>query len=88
MGTIKEYFEKLISLLAEYDIRKILEAIRKLEWQEQLANPIAWLVVLPPLIYLIWRQQIRLLVLLCSFVAVSFPASVHAPSVRRDNLSS
>jgi len=72
METIKNYWEKFVKFLADYDARKIVESVQQLDWNEQLWNPYIWLIGLPLLIYLTWKRKFNILMLAGSFVVFIF----------------
>ena len=66
--TIKEMWGKLGVFLTEYDIQKISEVVRQLDWREQLSNPVVWVVGIAIVVLTIWKRKISLLIMAGSFV--------------------
>ena len=65
---LQDLWEKFIGFLTTYDLRTISEAIRQIQWDEAMGNPMVWLVGVPILGLLIFRKQFRLLIMAASFV--------------------
>jgi hypothetical protein len=80
METIKNYWEKFVKFLVDYDAKKLVESVRQLDWQEQLWNPYIWLIGLPLLIYLSWKRKFNIIILACSFVLFTFLAQNTLPA--------
>lgn len=72
METLKAIWNSLAEFLVEYDTHKIAEVLREMNWQEQLRNPLAWLVGLAVLGYSIWKRELRIPVLILSFIAFMY----------------
>jgi hypothetical protein len=66
---LKEFWEKIFLFLKEYSISRIVEVCREMDWSKVASNPVVWLVTLAVVGTMIWKQQIKLLVGLCSLVA-------------------
>jgi hypothetical protein len=62
-------FEALKKFLLEYDLLKIQEAVRDLDWGKVLATPAVWLVSVPVLGYMVWKRKFRMMLLLGSLLA-------------------
>ena len=61
-------FEALKKFLLEYDLLKIQEAVRDLDWGKVLATPAVWLVSVPVLGYMVWKRKFRMMLLLASLL--------------------
>lgn len=61
-------FESLKKFLLEWDLLKVQEAVRDLDWGKVLATPAVWLVSVPVLGYMVWKRQFRMMLLLASLL--------------------
>jgi hypothetical protein len=65
-------FEEIKKFLLEYDLPKIQEALRKLDWGKILTSGEFWLVTIPVVVVLVWRRQFQMMLLLGSLLAFTF----------------
>ncbi len=81
MDFLKEVWNRFFLFLKEYDAAHIMEVLREADWSSILTNPLAWIVTLSLVGVMIWKKQLKMLVLMCSLVAflvllqVTLPAS-------------
>jgi|PlaIllAssembly_1097288.scaffolds.fasta_scaffold1059867_2 hypothetical protein len=61
-------FESLKKFLLEWDLLKVQEAVRDLDWGKVLATPAVWLVSVPVLGYMVWKRKFRMMLLLASLL--------------------
>ena len=59
-------FQRVVNFLAEHDIQKIRYLLGQIDWQEQLHNPVLYLVSLPLMALLLWKGKFRLILALFS----------------------
>lgn len=79
MENVEHYWKSFLEFLTEYRTEKISEVIRNLDWQELIRNPVVWLVSLTLLGFIVWKQQIKLLIMMASVVAFVFLLQVTLP---------
>jgi hypothetical protein len=66
-------FENVKKFLLEYDLVKIQETVRNLDWGKVLSTPEVWFVAVPLLGYMVWKRMFRMMLLMASmgvFVAM------------------
>lgn len=80
METLKTYWESFVGFLTEYDFAKIMDALRHLDWQKLMMNPLVWLVGLAVLLYTIRKGELRILVLVLSFAGFIYLSQQTLPS--------
>ena len=61
-------FEKAKKFLLEYDLVKIQEAVRNLDWGKVLSTPEVWFVAVPLLGYMVWKRKFRMMLFMASMV--------------------
>ncbi len=61
-------FEKAKKFLLEYDLVKIQEAVRNLDWGKVLSTPEVWFVAVPVLGYMVWKRKFRMMLFMASMV--------------------
>jgi hypothetical protein len=61
-------FEKVKKFLLEYDLVKIQEAVRNLDWGQVLSTPEVWFVAVPLLGFMVWKRMFRMMLLMASMV--------------------
>jgi hypothetical protein len=66
---MKEYWQKFCNFLSTNDFPTLLESIRKIKWGEFIKSPVAWLVILPIIIVLLWTKSFKIIGALASFAA-------------------
>ena len=66
---MKETWDKFIEFLKTYDLNKIVELLRKLDWQELLLSPWLWAAAVLLSGFVIWKRRLSLLILAVSFCA-------------------
>ncbi len=64
---MKEIWNGFVSFLKEHDAAYLLSTLRGLDWQALLTNPLFWVVTLSVSGVMIWKKQLKLLILICSF---------------------
>ncbi len=72
MEKMKAIWDSLIKFLTDYDAHALAEAIRTLDWGKALSEPVTWVIILPPLIFCIFKKAFRFLLLMGSLVAMVF----------------
>jgi hypothetical protein len=77
-------WEKFVEFLKEYDTQRIAQTIREIDWVEVAKSPLAWLAVLAFLGYVLWKQKIRLLVVVVSVAAFIYLLQMTLPSAGED----
>jgi hypothetical protein len=65
-------FEKIKEFLLEYDVHKLQELLRNVDWQETLRIPEVWFIGVPVLGLLVWKRKFRLMLFLASIVVFTF----------------
>jgi hypothetical protein len=70
--TIKNIWGSFVQFLSEYNVEKIVQAIQQLDWHALLTNPVAWMIAIPLLIFIIWKRRLNLLILFCSFIVFAY----------------
>ena len=65
-------FEQFKKFLLEYDLPKIQEVFRNLDWGKVLSIPEVWFVAVPILGIMIWKRKFRLMLFMASLVAFTF----------------
>ncbi len=65
-------FEQIKKFLAEYDLPKIQEVVRNLDWGKVLSTPEVWFVAVPVLGYLVWKRKFRLMLFFASLAVFTF----------------
>ena len=65
---LKEMWTDFVNFLKEYDVHKLQEVVRHLNWGELASNPITWAVGIPVLGFILWKKMFKLLLLSVSFV--------------------
>ncbi|HAA03929.1 MAG TPA: hypothetical protein DCE18_11205 [Syntrophobacteraceae bacterium] len=61
-------FEQFKKFLLEYDLLRIQEEVRNLDWSKVLSNPVVWFVSVPLLGYMIWKRKFRMILLFASML--------------------
>ncbi len=79
MDTLKEIWNGFVSFLKEHDVAYFLDALRGLDWQELLTNPVFWVVALSFSGFMIWKKQLKMFVLLVSMAAFVMLLQVTLP---------
>jgi len=81
MEKIKKIWDAIINFLVTYDSHKMSQLLEGLKWEEVLRNPFVWLIGLPSLAYLLYRNRFKTLIILASLAAflyllqITFPPS-------------
>jgi Na+/citrate or Na+/malate symporter len=65
---MNDLLQRAFNFLAVNDFPTLLESIRKMTWGGLVRNPLAWLVVLPIVIALVWTKSIKLITVLVSLI--------------------
>ena len=65
---LKDMWTNFVNFLKEYDINKIQEVVRHLNWGELASNPITWAVGIPFLGFILWKRMFKLMLLCVSAV--------------------
>lgn len=68
MDALTAFWEKIFGFLKEYSISRIVEVCREMDWSDIASNPLVWLLTISVVVFMIWKQQVKLLVGLCSLV--------------------
>ncbi|NLI82680.1 MAG: hypothetical protein GX443_13475 [Deltaproteobacteria bacterium] len=72
MESVVAIWERFTKFLSEYDSHALSEAIRNLDWGAAVSDPVTWLIVLPPLVFCVFKKALRFLLLMGSLVALVF----------------
>lgn len=64
---MKEIWDSFLKMLTEYNMGRVLDLLRQVNWYDMLVSPWAWIVAIPFLVLVLWKRQLRLLVLGVSF---------------------
>jgi hypothetical protein len=72
--------DTLISFLREYDINRVSELIRGLDWQQVARTPEVWVVGVPSLAILVWRRKFHLLLVMASVIAFALLLPLAMPA--------
>jgi hypothetical protein len=65
-------FEQFKKFLLEYDLPKIQEVLRTMDWGKVLSTPEVWFVTVPILGIMIWKRKFRMMLFMASLVAFTF----------------
>ncbi len=65
---MQEYFKQIYDFMVAHDFPTLMESIRQLEWSHVAKNVYTWLIILPLLIFLLWRKKIKIIISLVSCV--------------------
>jgi len=76
---LQEKWDSFVKFLSEYDIRKVLDVVRNLNWTELAVSPLFWLGVILVLGLTLWKRKFRLLLLVFSFIVFIFLAQYTLP---------
>lgn len=68
MEKLTAFWAGFIHFLKEYDSNKIAAVLREIDWAALARNPAAWIVGVPLVILMIWKKQVKLMVLGISMV--------------------
>jgi hypothetical protein len=66
---MNEFLQRAYNFLVVNDFQTILEAIRQMNWGNVVKDPIAWLIVAPIVVTLIWKKCIKTMTAMASLVA-------------------
>jgi hypothetical protein len=65
-------FDQIKKFLTEYDLQKIQELLRTMDWGKVLSTPEVWFVTIPVLAVLVWKKKFRLMLFMASLAAFTF----------------
>lgn len=68
MEKLTAFWEGFVHFLKEYDSNKIAAVLREIDWAALAGNPAAWIVGVPLILLMIWKKQVKLMVLGISMV--------------------
>lgn len=69
---MKETWNAVLTFLKEYNMTKAAEALRNVDWNAILHQPIFWGAVILFLGWVVWKKAFRSLLVACSLVAFVF----------------
>jgi hypothetical protein len=62
------FWAGFVQFLKEYDSNKIAAVLREIDWAALARSPAAWIVGVPLVLLMIWKKQVKLMVLGISMV--------------------
>jgi hypothetical protein len=65
---IKEYWQKLVAFLAEYDLQKVSDLVREVEWRDLGNHPSFAAVGFALLLYMVFKKRFKTILVLASLV--------------------
>ncbi len=77
-------FETLKKFLLEYDLLKIQEEFRNLDWGKVLSTPAVWFVSIPLVGYMVWKRKFRMMLLLASLLVFTLMLPHMMPGTGED----
>jgi hypothetical protein len=66
---MKEFLQKIYNFLVVNDFPTLLESIRQIKWADFIKNPLAWLIILPITVALVWTKRFKIIAAIASFAA-------------------
>jgi hypothetical protein len=79
-------FEQIKNFVLEYDLQKLMELLRNVDWRKTLSTPEVWFVGVPVLGLLVWKRKFRLMLFLVSVVAFTFLIPLTLPAKTGDSI--
>jgi hypothetical protein len=85
-GKATGMFDQIKKFLLEYDLQKLMDLLRNVDWHKTLSIPEVWFVGVPVLGLLVWKRKFRLMLFLASIVAFTFLIPLTLPAKTGDAL--